>query len=71
MASADAQLRSLKQAKVRFHPDKAQGSLEQRVRAEEVSKLLNAWDVSRLRQRQQMEQLAMGGVGLGGAGGRG
>ncbi|GLC39575.1 hypothetical protein PLESTM_000913600 [Pleodorina starrii] len=38
--------KALKIAKIRFHPDKVTGSLEDRVYAEEVSKLLNSWNWS-------------------------
>ena len=41
----DALKRAVKLAKVRFHPDKAKGSLVAKVYAEEVSKLLNSWDL--------------------------
>ena len=43
-------LKALKAARVRWHPDKVpQGDLPSKVRAEEVSKILNSWDTSGLR----------------------
>lgn len=40
--------RALKQAKVKYHPDKVRGDLPARVMAEEISKILNSWDTSLL-----------------------
>lgn len=46
-ASPDALRRGLKQAKVTYHPDKMRGGdLRSVVFAEEISKILNAWDTS-------------------------
>lgn len=42
--SAALLAKALKQAKVHYHPDKARGDLTVRVRAEEISKILNSWD---------------------------
>ncbi|GIL91986.1 hypothetical protein Vretimale_18535 [Volvox reticuliferus] len=43
LRTAEQRSKALKSAKIRFHPDKVTGSLEDRVYAEEVSKLLNSW----------------------------
>jgi hypothetical protein len=49
-AERPAVLRLLKVARVRWHPDKVGGGdLAAKVRAEEVSKILNSWDTSGLR----------------------
>jgi hypothetical protein len=54
-----AQLRdALKAARCRYHPDRQHGGdLEAKVRCEEISKILNSWDLG-------------GGGGGGGGGGR-
>ncbi|EFJ50468.1 hypothetical protein VOLCADRAFT_120633 [Volvox carteri f. nagariensis] len=44
LRTAEQRNKALKTAKIRFHPDKVTGSLEERVYAEEVSKLLNSWN---------------------------
>jgi hypothetical protein len=43
----EAAKKLLRQAKVRYHPDKVQaGDLREKVRAEEISKILNSWDLT-------------------------
>lgn len=49
-AAPEALKRGLKIAKVTYHPDKMrQDDLTSRVKAEEISKILNAWDISSIK----------------------